>query len=104
MLRITVVDCCGPVVRLRVEGRLAGRGVEELRQSCEIHASSDDTRLVLDLGDVSFADEGGIKLLECLRANNVALANLGPFLSAQLREFVVSPVARKGNPDSGTTP
>ena len=67
MLRITVVESSSETVRLRVEGRVTGRWVEELRRTCEVHASSDGIRLTLDLADVSFVDAAGIELLKELR-------------------------------------
>src|SRR5574340_977527 len=53
MLRVTVVESSDSCVRLRVEGRLTGRSIEELGESCELHALADGMRLTLDLGDVS---------------------------------------------------
>ncbi len=85
MLRITVVDSSDAGIRLRVEGRLTGQGVEDLRQSCDLHASPEGGRLTLDLADVSFADAEGIDLLEDLKSRNVTLLNLVPFLVLQLR-------------------
>jgi anti-anti-sigma regulatory factor len=86
MLRITVVDSSDFAVRLRVEGRLTGRSVDELRQSCELHAPSEGACLTLDLADVSFADADGIELLKDLESREVALVNLVPFLTLQLRD------------------
>lgn len=85
MLKITVVETSDSSVRLRVEGRLTGPSIEELRESCELHALADGMRLTLDLGDVSFADAGGIKLLKHLRSRKVAILNLAPYLALQLR-------------------
>ena len=85
MLRITVVDSSNVAVRLRVEGRLTGRSVEELRQSCELHTPLEGARLTLDLADISFADTDGIELLNDLKNRNVVLQNLAPFLALQLR-------------------
>lgn len=85
MVRITVIESSNAGVRLRVEGRLTGRGVEELRQSCELHALDGKARLSVDLADVSFADENGIELLRDLQARNVAILNLAPFLAMKLR-------------------
>ena len=42
-------------VRLHVEGRLTGQGVEELRQACDVHGISEGVQLTLDLADVSCA-------------------------------------------------
>ena len=86
MLRITVVNSSNSVVRLRVEGRLTGRSVEELRQACDLHALGEGTRLILDLVDVSFADSHGIAILDNLRRHNVTLLNLVPFMAWQLND------------------
>jgi hypothetical protein len=85
MLRITLIDSSDSVVRLRIEGRLSGSYVEELRLSCELQASGGGARLTLDLADVSFADARGIALLLDLERNHVALLNPLPFLALQLR-------------------
>jgi anti-anti-sigma regulatory factor len=86
MLRITVVDSSGVGIKLHVEGRLTGRGVEELRQSCDFHSVGEGRRLVLDMKDVSFADTDGIELLKDLRSHSVTLVNLVPFLALHLRD------------------
>jgi anti-anti-sigma regulatory factor len=86
MLRITVVDSSDSGVRLRVEGRLTGPSVEELHQSCELHALSDGAQLTLDLVDISFADADGVELLRDLRNRDVAVVNLPRFLALQLRD------------------
>jgi len=52
MLRITIVESSREAVRLRVEGRVTGGWVEELRRACELHALCDEVRLTLDLADV----------------------------------------------------
>jgi anti-anti-sigma regulatory factor len=84
MLRITVVDAFCQNVRLRVEGRLTGRSVEELRQTCELHFPGPGVPLILDLADVSFADAEGIALLKSLRSDNVTLQNPSRFLALQV--------------------
>ena len=86
MLRITVVDPSNATVKLRVEGRLTGRSVDELRRSCDLNDPDEGRRLTLDLAEVSFADAAGIALLRKLQIHNVALLNLPPFLALQLRD------------------
>jgi len=85
-LRITVVDSSDSVVRLRVEGRLTGRSIEELQHACDLHALADGMPLVLDLADLSFADAEGIGLLRDLKRHRVTFVNLLPFLALQLRD------------------
>jgi hypothetical protein len=55
MLRIAVVESSSEAVRLRMEVRLIGRRLEELRRTRDLEALSDEIRLTLDRADVSFA-------------------------------------------------
>ena len=68
-----------------MEGRVAGRWAEELRESCELQALSDGIRLTLDLADVSFVDAAGIELLKELRRRCVTLLHPSPFVAEQLK-------------------
>ena len=84
-MKITVVESSNKAVRLRVEGRLTGRWVEELRGACELHALSDGIRLTLDLADVSFADAAGIELLKELRIRLVTIVGPSSLVAEQLK-------------------
>ena len=84
-MKITVVESSRNGVRLRVEGRLTGRWVEELRSTCELHALSDGVQLTLDLADISFADAAGIELLKELRTRLVTLLNPSSLVAEQLK-------------------
>jgi anti-anti-sigma regulatory factor len=84
-MRITVVESSSEAVRLRVEGRLTGRWVEELRSTCDLHALGDGIRLILDLSDVSFADAAGIELLRELRIRFVTLLSPSSLVAEQLK-------------------
>jgi hypothetical protein len=87
MLRITVVESSNDGVRLRVEGRLTGRWVEELRSSCEVQALSKGIRLELDLAEVSFVDGPGVELLKELRSRSVVLLRPSPLVVEQLKDL-----------------
>jgi len=84
-MKITVVESSAEGVRLRVEGRLIGRWVEELRRTCDLHAINGGIQLILDLADVSFADAEGIKLLKELRIRWVTLFNPSSLVAEQLK-------------------
>jgi anti-anti-sigma regulatory factor len=84
MLKITLVESSIEAVRLRVEGRLTGRWVEELRRTCDLHAFGDGIGLVLDLADLSFADPAGIELLEELKVRMVTLLSPSSLVAQQL--------------------
>lgn len=86
MLRITVVESNPRAVTLRVEGRIAGPWVEELRTTCIVHTSPDPIQLHLELEDVSFVDDAGIACLKELRAQGVGLYHVSPFLMELFQE------------------
>src|SRR5580692_2142232 len=85
MLRITVVESSKIAVTLRLEGRITGPWVEELRTACEVHSFPNDVQLSLELADISFADAKGIALLRELRSRGVGLIRITPFLAEQLK-------------------
>ena len=86
MLRITVVESSRSAVTLRVEGRITGSSVEELRTACNVHTFPDEVQLSLELADISFADGAGIALLRELRNRGVDLIRTTPFLAEQLKD------------------
>ena len=86
MLRITVVESNARAVTLRVEGRIAGPWVEELRTTCNMHTDPDPIQLSLELEDVSFADAAGISCLKELREQGVGLCQVSPFLRELFQE------------------
>ena len=86
MLRITVVESNPRAVTLRVEGRVTGPWLEELRTSCNVHTGPDPIQLHLELEDVSFADAAGIAYLKELRDQGVGLYHVSPFLRELFQE------------------
>lgn len=72
------------MVTLRLEGRVVGPWVEELRHICE-PLLADKTKLALDLDEVSFADENGVTLLTSLGRRGAKLLRPSPFVSEQLK-------------------
>jgi ABC-type transporter Mla MlaB component len=90
MLRITVVESSEIAVTLRVEGRITGPWVEELRTACTVHTFPGEVRLSLELADISFADTAGIALLRELRNRGVGLVGTTPFLTEQLNNATSS--------------
>jgi anti-anti-sigma regulatory factor len=80
MLRITATRTTDAGT-LKVEGRLAGLWVDELSRAATA-ARADVTRVVLDLGDVTFVDAEGIALLRTLRDGGFALAGCSSFVAS----------------------
>ena len=85
MLRVTVVESSRSAVTLRVEGRITGSFVEELRRACDAHSFAEEVQLSLDLADVSFADAAGIELLKELRMRVVILLSPSSLVAEQLK-------------------
>ena len=87
MLRITVVESSRSAVTLRVEGRITGSSVAELRTACDVHTFADEVQLSLELSEVSFADADGIALLKELRSRGADLIRPTPFVAEQLKDW-----------------
>jgi anti-anti-sigma regulatory factor len=84
MLKISEGKTTKQTLTLQLEGRVVGPWVGELRQICE-SLLSDGSNLVLDLAEVTFADECGTALLTSLGSRGVKLLNALPFVEEQLK-------------------
>ncbi|HSB42499.1 MAG TPA: STAS domain-containing protein [Methylomirabilota bacterium] len=80
------IDAAGPSdgrITIRLEGRMLGPWVEELRRTCEAHLG-EGRALTLDFSGVSFVDREGVALLRTLRQRQARLANCSAFLKELL--------------------
>ena len=84
MLKISQAGKAGQNFTLKLEGRVVGPWVGELRLVCESLLSS-SRALNLDLSDVSYADAEGVELLTVLKSRGVMLVNGPPFVAEQLK-------------------
>ncbi len=84
MLKISEIKPAKSVAVLRLEGRIVGPWVTELRQACE-HSLGLGRGLVLQLADVEFMDSEGVALLTALRTRGVSFAAAPPFIAEQLK-------------------
>jgi ABC-type transporter Mla MlaB component len=84
MLKISQAGKANPSVTLKLEGRVVGPWVGELRQVCET-LLTEGRALKLDLADVTFADSDGVAVLTDFKARGVTLKNCSPFVDEQLR-------------------
>lgn len=91
MLKISQGNKANQILTLQLEGRLVGPWVDELRQLCEPFLA-DETKLALDLGEVSFADENGVMLLTSLSRRGVKLLRPTPFVTEQLKSPATAPL------------
>jgi ABC-type transporter Mla MlaB component len=91
MLKITLHDS-SEELRLKLEGKLAGLWVGELRQCWQTAASTThDRKTVVDLRDVDFVDPEGQSLLAEMHRQGVRLVAVTPLIQALIREISVQP-------------
>ncbi len=84
MLRISPAVEGVPGITFRLEGRVVGPWVAELRQACET-VLEEKRSVTLDLSEVMFASRAGLALLLELKAHGVLLSGCSSFLSQELK-------------------
>jgi anti-anti-sigma regulatory factor len=84
MLKISQIAPVNQIVTLRLEGRIVGPWVAELRRACE-EVLTTGRPLNLHLGEVEFMDPHGVALLSGLQSRGVALLECTPFAAEQLK-------------------
>jgi anti-anti-sigma regulatory factor len=82
LFRISHERCAGRPATFRLAGRLAGDAVEVLRSACAATVTGD----TIDLSDVSYADDSGVRALEELRARGAVLHGPRPYLALLLQQ------------------
>ena len=83
MLRISQAADGDRAVTFRLEGRVVGPWVAELREACQ-KVLEDKRGLTLDLSEVMFASRAAVTLLLELKAQGVVLSGCSPFLRQAL--------------------
>ncbi|MGD0873070.1 MAG: hypothetical protein ABSB88_26285 [Bryobacteraceae bacterium] len=87
MLKITLHDHPSQL-RFRLEGKLAGAWVSELRQCWQTATSTTQGRVIsLDLGEVDFVDAEGQALLADMVRHGVHLKAVTPFIRSLVAEI-----------------
>jgi hypothetical protein len=84
MLKISQAGTPNHSVTLKLEGRVVGPWVEELRRICE-PLLAEDRALKLDMTEVSYADAEGVATLNSFKARGVKLKNCSPFVEQQVK-------------------
>jgi ABC-type transporter Mla MlaB component len=77
MLRISRIESSAGDVILRLEGKLIGPWVNELKSCCAV-VCKEGRRLSLDMTDVLFVDRRGLALLRSLQESNVVVLHFFP--------------------------
>jgi len=80
VIRITAT-VRGGVTTIKVDGRLMSEDTEELMRVCE----GCDVPVVIDLSDLTFADDEGVEVLKKLRAGGATLVGARPYVAMVLK-------------------
>ena len=83
MLRITEQDSATAGLTLRLEGRLSGSNVDELRRVCR--GAADSRSLTLDLNGLTWLDDAGVAAIRELMDREVTVSRCKPFIWYLLR-------------------
>jgi anti-anti-sigma regulatory factor len=83
MLRIDSVESGNHYAVLRLEGRVAGPWVAELREVCERLLNA-GRPVELDMAEVTFVDQAAATLLQGLKSRGIQLIACSPFVEQQL--------------------
>jgi ABC-type transporter Mla MlaB component len=86
MLKISQTGPSNHSVTLKLEGRVVGPWVAELRRICE-PLMGEQSHLKLDLADVSYVDLEGVATLTDFQSRGVRLNNCSPFVEQQIKSF-----------------
>jgi ABC-type transporter Mla MlaB component len=84
VLKITITKATDELIALHLEGKVSGKWVECLENTCAAELNN-AARAVIDLGGVSFLDRAGITLLKNLADCGVEIVNALPFVTEQIR-------------------
>ena len=80
--RISQERCAGARDTFRLAGRLAGDAVEVLMDTCvDLEAGA-----IIDLSEVSYADDEGVRALGELRVQGAVLRGSRPYLALLLQQ------------------
>lgn len=85
MLKITEINQTKDEMTLKLEGKVVGPWVQEIRETCN-QALLNFNRLILDMSEVSFIERNAIPLFQELQNRNVVFINCSPFLSEQFKD------------------
>jgi hypothetical protein len=84
MLKISEIPPTNHTVTMRLESRVVGPWVTELRRSCD-SVLNEGRSLRLQFGEVEFLDQNGVALLSTLQSRGVSLVDCSPFVVEQLK-------------------
>jgi ABC-type transporter Mla MlaB component len=83
VLKISISEASSEMATLHLEGKLSGKWVECLANTCEAELKN-STRVGIDMKSISFVDRKGIALLRNMADCGIEILNPLPFIAEQI--------------------
>ena len=84
MFKITVASEDDKTVTLRLDGRVIGECVSELKELCQLYKNVKHKRLSLDFSGVTFIDDEVVRALEKIKDDRTKIINCSLFIETLL--------------------
>jgi len=97
LLRITEISDDGEEIVMKLEGKIIGVWVDDLKRVCLFHRDKRGRVVVLDFSGVTFVEARGLEMLKDLKSDRVRIINCSPFINSLLSRFI----NRDGNNQNG---
>ena len=88
MLRITEISDDGEEIVMKLEGKVIGVWVDDLKRVCLFHRDERNRAVVLDFSGVTFVEARGLEMLKDLKGDRVRIVNCSPFINSLLSRFI----------------
>lgn len=88
MLRITEISDDGEEIVMKLEGKVIGVWVDDLKRVCLFHRDERGRAVVLDFSGVTFVEARGLGMLKDLKGDRVRIINCSPFINSLLSRFL----------------
>lgn len=88
MLRISLIDQDENIAILRLDGKISGTCVSNLRDECLRYKDDYKKITVLDFSGVTYIDPNGVKMLEDIKDERVRIVNCQLFIKTLLGDLV----------------
>lgn len=88
MLRISCIDQDENLTVLKLDGKISGTCVSNLREECLRYKNEYKQITVLDFSGVTYIDPDGVKMLEDIKDERVHIVNCQLFIKTLLGDLV----------------
>ncbi len=88
MLRITEITKDDKTVSFRLDGKVVGTCVSDLKKLCLHYRDEKNKTVVLDFSGVTFIDNKGVRMLEKIKDERIQIINCSLFIRSLLSNLI----------------